>query len=112
MQAAGLSVDNSIRTEPFLAAIDTATTLIHVPHSIARAFYAQIPGAEAVGDSWKIPCSFDKPVGIQFANTTIINFSNADLALIEDDGSCTGAVIASDVTDVAGRPMAIIGTSA
>jgi len=56
VKSEGIAVDgNIISGTSMTAAIDTGTSLIYVPYSVADALYASI-GGKQVGNEWHVPC--------------------------------------------------------
>ncbi|KAF9199640.1 hypothetical protein BGZ49_010225, partial [Haplosporangium sp. Z 27] len=72
---AGLKVGTtSISTTGATAAIDTGTTAMLVPKSVADALNGAIPGAvqdATQGGNWLLPCSGNTPISITFGTFTI-----------------------------------------
>lgn len=81
-------------------AIDTGTTLIGVPSSVAQAIYAQIPNSQAMSASsgyagyYQYPCSQTVNITLQFGGLSY-SISDADFNLgafsQQDTSMCTGA---------------------
>ncbi|KAG0003139.1 hypothetical protein BGZ80_005846 [Entomortierella chlamydospora] len=71
----GMKVGNTvINTDGAMAAIDTGTTAMLVPQSIANAINGAIPGAltsTSAGGNWFLPCSGNTAVSITFGTFTI-----------------------------------------
>ncbi|OCF32449.1 endopeptidase [Kwoniella heveanensis BCC8398] len=91
------------------AAIDTGTTLIGVPSSVAQSIYSQIPNAEALSASsgydgyYQYPCDTNVNVTIQFGGLSYA-ISNADMNLgsfTRDSSMCTGAFFEMDMSAAA-----------
>ncbi|WVN87821.1 uncharacterized protein L203_103016 [Cryptococcus depauperatus CBS 7841] len=87
-------------------AIDTGTTLIGVPASVASAIYSQIKGSEPIGAStgyegyYQYPCNTAVSVTLQFGGLSY-SISNADMNLgtfTKDTSKCTGAFFAMDLS--------------
>ncbi|WVQ93000.1 hypothetical protein IAU59_000063 [Kwoniella sp. CBS 9459] len=88
------------------AAIDTGTTLIGVPSSVAQSIYSQIPNSEALSASsgydgyYQYPCDTATNVTIQFGGLSYA-ISNADMNLgsfTRDSSMCTGAFFEMDLS--------------
>ncbi|WWC72882.1 uncharacterized protein I206_106846 [Kwoniella pini CBS 10737] len=101
VQGSQVSIGNSPS-----AAIDTGTTLIGVPTTVAQAIYAQIPNSAALPASsgyegyYQYPCSTTVNVTIQFGGLSYA-ISNADMNLgsfTRDSSMCTGAFFAMDLS--------------
>ncbi|WVW86417.1 hypothetical protein I302_108463 [Kwoniella bestiolae CBS 10118] len=100
-------------SQSLIGAIDTGTTLIYVPTSIADAFYAQIPGssrADQYGEGfYQYPCKASITVSLGFNNKNF-NMNTVDFNLGKtSSGSnlCVGAVLA--VADGFPDNLAIVG---
>ncbi|KAJ9091199.1 hypothetical protein QFC19_009195 [Naganishia cerealis] len=86
------------------AAIDTGTTLIGVPQSIAQNFYAKIPGARAITAAglsgyYEYPCSTQIMLSLQFGSVSYA-VSNGDFNLGQFTSNvqyCTGAIYAQNL---------------
>lgn len=102
------------------AAIDTGTTLVYVPSSIAAAIYAAIPGAmldaQDSGNGvsyYQYPCTSTTPVAFTFAGSTnqyTINPKDFNLGRQSmASTNCIGAIIGMDVQDANGQNFAIVG---
>ncbi|ODN76856.1 hypothetical protein L202_05448 [Cryptococcus amylolentus CBS 6039] len=99
-------------------AIDTGTTLIGVPSTVAEAIYAEIDGAEALSASsgysgyYQYPCSTTVSVSLQYGGLSY-SISDADMNLgsfTSDTSMCTGAFFAMDLS--ASSPVQwIVGAS-
>ena len=100
-------------SKSIVAAIDTGTTLIYAPSSIADAFYQQIPGsskASQFGDGfYQFPCQTNARVSISFNNVNF-PFAMADFNLGKTgSGSsmCVGGVLG--MSDGLPNNLAIVG---
>nr|ODO03913.1 endopeptidase [Cryptococcus depauperatus CBS 7855] len=91
-------------------AIDTGTTLIGVPASVASAIYSQIKGSEPLGAStgyegyYQYPCNTAVSVTLQFGGLSY-SISNADMNLgtfTKDTSKCTGASSRSPIQWIVG----------
>ncbi|GAA6023359.1 hypothetical protein JCM8202_001404 [Rhodotorula sphaerocarpa] len=96
------------------AALDSGTTLIQVPTSIAEAFYATIPGAYAAflqDGTYIVPCSTTfSSFGFSFGGVRYEVPPEDMLRAVSPDGSqCILTITASDMQDVDGTPLAIVG---
>ncbi|WVR08878.1 hypothetical protein IAU60_005937 [Kwoniella sp. DSM 27419] len=105
IQNNAVSVTSSRGYQP-QAAIDTGTTLIGVPSSVASAIYSQISGSQALSQQsgyqgyYEYPCSTNVNVNIQFGGLSY-TISNADMNLgsfTRDTSMCTGAFFAMDMS--------------
>ncbi|KAF9358869.1 hypothetical protein BGX26_000733 [Mortierella sp. AD094] len=80
----GMKVGNTvINTNGASAAIDTGTTAMLVPKSVADAINGAIPNAvavDSVGGNWFLPCSGNTPISITFGTFTI-NIPYTSLAI-------------------------------
>lgn len=88
--------------------------LIQVPTSTAEAFYSQIPGARlsALGDgSYVVPCSTSfTSLALSFGGIQYEIPPKDLLRAVSRDGSqCVLTILAQDLQDVDGVPMAIVG---
>ncbi|KAF9109730.1 hypothetical protein BGX27_007264 [Mortierella sp. AM989] len=79
---AGMKVgDTVINTNSAPATIDTGTTAMLMPKSVADAINRAIPGAEQGEDNlWYLPCSGNTPISITFGTFTI-NIPYTSLAI-------------------------------
>ncbi|KAG8894451.1 Type I transmembrane sorting receptor, partial [Tulasnella sp. 408] len=61
----GVTYNNAVVTQPFLAVIDSGTSHILMPPSHAAALYANIPGAQLYGDNglYAFPCTSVAAIG-------------------------------------------------
>ncbi|CAD6572670.1 MAG: hypothetical protein TREMPRED_000600 [Tremellales sp. Tagirdzhanova-0007] len=96
-----------------IGAIDTGTTLIYVPSSVADSFYAQIPGssqADQFGQGfYQFPCRTSYAVTISF-NSKVFTIAAADFNLgrtSSGSSMCVGGVLA--VGDGFPNNLAIVG---
>ncbi|KAI5454915.1 hypothetical protein NCC49_002191 [Naganishia albida] len=86
------------------AAIDTGTTLIGVPQSIAENFYSKIPGARTVNVAslsgyYEYPCNTQISLSLQFGSVSYA-VSNGDFNLGQFTSNaqyCTGAIYAQNL---------------
>ncbi|WRT69275.1 uncharacterized protein IL334_006259 [Kwoniella shivajii] len=88
------------------AAIDTGTTLIGVPTTVAQSIYSQISGSEALSASsgydgyYQYPCDTTVNVTLQFGGLSY-SISQADMNLgsfTRDTSMCTGAFFEMDLS--------------
>ncbi|WVQ66734.1 uncharacterized protein L199_004923 [Kwoniella botswanensis] len=100
-------------SQSLIGAIDTGTTLIYVPTSIADSFYSQIPGssrADQYGEGfYQYPCKASISISLGFNNKNF-NMNTVDFNLGKtSSGSnlCVGAVLA--VADGFPDNLAIVG---
>ena len=102
----GIAVDGSVVSGTnMVAAIDSGTSLIYVPTSVAQALYSSI-GGKQVGNDWHVPCvagfstfafSFG---GVQYKiplSDLFLGYASAS-----DKSSCILAVMPQDVYDPSG----------
>ncbi|KAL8280596.1 hypothetical protein RQP46_006919 [Phenoliferia psychrophenolica] len=102
------------------AAIDTGTTLIYLPGSVAAAMWAQVPGAEKdVADSsststfYQFPCQNKPSIAFVFGGNTIgytitpddINFGTATGSTT----MCVGSIVGQEIQGSSSNQIAIIG---
>lgn len=105
-----------------LAAIDTGTTLIAAPSTVAAAIWAQVPGSEALTGEYAglyaFPCTTDVTVTISFGGSTwTINPADMNLGSISTTTSaattqmCAGGIfdIGTSVGSGSNVPTWIIG---
>ncbi|GAA5966465.1 hypothetical protein JCM8115_002680 [Rhodotorula mucilaginosa] len=96
------------------AALDSGTTLIQLPTSAADAFFATIPGARksTSGDgSYVVPCTTSfTSLAFSFGGV-MYEIPPEDLlrAVSRDGTQCVLTITASDMQDIDGTPMAIVG---
>lgn len=116
VQSTGSVVNGKAVGQGFKAAIDTGTTLIYLPSSATAALYGAIPGArsdpEEGSGMYAYPCSSNPVVAFSFAGSTnayTIDLRDFNLGPAEEQGMCVGGVIAMDIQDGNGEPLAIIG---
>jgi len=89
----------NINTSTDIQAIDTGTTLIYVPDSIAAQFYAIIPGAKAAaqyGPSfYTYPCSSKLVISFSFGGQPFpINLFDFNLGRTDmDSPDCVGGIL-------------------
>ncbi|KAL8290468.1 hypothetical protein RQP46_002726 [Phenoliferia psychrophenolica] len=104
----------------YQAAIDTGTTLIYMPTSIAERIYEAIPGSSRdSGDSfqgtsfWQYPCDANFSVALTFAGlpgSFDINLRDFDIGLSSANSTlCVGGIVGQDLNDQAGNPLSIVG---
>lgn len=82
--------------------IDSGTSLIQVPPSVADAFYQNISGAEKRDDGYYIPCDTSSvaPFGFMFSSSTVFSIDASKLiAGPEDNGKCPTAIGSSGSED-------------
>ncbi|GAA5880129.1 hypothetical protein JCM3774_004158 [Rhodotorula dairenensis] len=96
------------------AALDSGTTLIQLPTSAADAFFATIPGARtsASGDgSYVVPCTTTfTSLAFSFGGVKYEIPPEDLLRAVSRDGTqCILTITASDMQDIDGTPMAIVG---
>ncbi|KAG8985307.1 hypothetical protein FRB90_004793 [Tulasnella sp. 427] len=104
-RAQGLTVGGQVVTSNFTATIDSGTSKIIVPPSVAEALYSQIPGAEPEDGVYVVPCSSapSLEVGISFSSATVFNIAPSELVVSTpvDSGSdkCIALIISSGSED-------------
>ncbi|GAA5957482.1 hypothetical protein JCM3765_001157 [Sporobolomyces pararoseus] len=105
-QSLGVSIDQVV--------IDTGTTLIGVPTSLAQAIYSQIPNAQAItldGSSgyYSFPCSQSVQVSLKFGGQTYaIDPTQFNGGAVDNFGrQCLGAVFS--LTTGSNSPSVIVG---
>ncbi|GAA5854115.1 hypothetical protein JCM8547_008234 [Rhodosporidiobolus lusitaniae] len=112
----GVSVDGSVVSgTKMLAAIDTGTTLIYVPTSVAKALYAKLGGTPVSGSSgeYHVPCvSTFGTIGLSFGGTTY-NVPLEDIFLgyasASTTSECILGIFGQDMYDAEGNAVAIVG---
>ncbi|RDB16661.1 Cathepsin E [Hypsizygus marmoreus] len=115
----GMAVDKTL-TSPvsavgLTAVIDTGTTLMYIPSSLASDFYGKIPGAKRApqyGDGYyTVPCANTNRVGLVFGG--LIFYINPVDFTIGKAGAgstdCVAAIIAFPLTASIPNNMAIVG---
>ncbi|GAA6004262.1 uncharacterized protein JCM10292_007315 [Rhodotorula paludigena] len=97
------------------AGIDTGTTLIYVPTSVAKALYAEIGGKPVTGKAgeYTVPCvSPFTSIGLSFGGVNY-NIPLDDIFLgyvsAADKSQCLLGLFGQDMYDADGKPVAIIG---
>ncbi|GAA5978008.1 hypothetical protein JCM11641_004357 [Rhodosporidiobolus odoratus] len=116
VKADGVSVDGSVVSgTSMLAAIDTGTTLIYVPTTVAKALYSQIGGSPVSGSAgeYHVPCvSSFGTIGLSFGGVNY-NIPLDDIFLgyasASTTSECILGIFASDMYDAEGNMVAIIG---
>ncbi|GAA5890709.1 hypothetical protein JCM6882_000632 [Rhodosporidiobolus microsporus] len=115
VQSEGFAINGSVVPSTRMrAVIDSGTTLIMVPSSVAEAFYAQIPSASpspARDGSYIIPCSTPmSSLGLVFEGR-LFEIPPEDLvrAVSLDGRQCILTIAAGDVRDADGEFVAVIG---
>lgn len=111
----GIAVNGAIVTAGFDSAIDTGTTLIYVPTTVANALYAKIPGAgpstaDGTG-AYSYPCNSTATVAFSYSGTQFV-MDARDLnegTSASGGGKCVGSIMAMDFTGASGTPLAIVG---
>jgi hypothetical protein len=96
------------------AAIDTGTTLVYVPTSVASAFYDKIGGkATGAAGQYSLPCTGSLvSIGLTFGGVTYeIPLEDINLGYVSasDTTQCTMGIIGLDQVDPNGNPVAIVG---
>ncbi|KAL8293269.1 hypothetical protein RQP46_000963 [Phenoliferia psychrophenolica] len=114
--SAGSTVGGQAVGGGYSAAIDTGTTLIYLPSSVASAVYAAIPGAakstyysSTGSDVYTFPCNFQGPVAFTFggiSSTFAIDSRDFNLGYAGSYQTCVGGIIGSTFND--GQPLAIV----
>ncbi|GAA5993312.1 hypothetical protein JCM10908_001424 [Rhodotorula pacifica] len=96
------------------AALDSGTTLIQLPTTAANAFFAKIPGSRtsaSADGSYVVPCT-TRFSSLAFSfNSVTYEIPPEDLlrAVSRDGTQCVLTITASDMQDIDGTPMAIVG---
>jgi cathepsin D len=95
-----------------VAAIDTGTSLIITPTSVATAIYQQINGAQEYGQNtgeYAIPCTSNVDVSITFGGTAYsINSADLNAGVLDSTGQyCLGGIMSEDLGE--GAPGYIVG---
>lgn len=118
IQSTGLAVGGTKVSKGVKVAIDTGTTQIYFPKSIAAAVYGAIPGAyrdptsDATMDYYIFPCSSLPIVSFIFSGSPKqYAIRPADFSLGPWDATgtvCYGDLIGIDIV-VGGQPLAILG---
>lgn len=85
---------------PFI--VDSGTTYIVAPKTLAARFWAKVPGAKVYDDNhWTFPCASPPTVSLSFGLTSkklAVTADNFNLGYTaEDKTRCIGAVIAQDL---------------
>ncbi|GAA5910429.1 uncharacterized protein JCM6883_003004 [Sporobolomyces salmoneus] len=105
---------NLISGTNMVAAIDSGTSLIYVPTSVASALYSSI-GGKQVGNDWHVPCVAEFSTfafsfgGVQYKiplSDLFLGYASAS-----DKSSCILAVMPQDVYDPSGSLTAIVGAT-
>ncbi|EJT98207.1 aspartic protease [Dacryopinax primogenitus] len=116
VQSTGSVVNGKAVQPSFKAAIDTGTTLIYLPSAATAALYKAIPGSREDSQQgtgmYAYPCNSNPTVAFTFAgssNEYTIDLRDFNLGPSEEQGMCVGGVIAMDMKDTNGEPLAIIG---
>jgi hypothetical protein len=98
-----------------LAAIDTGTTLIYVPTSVAKALYAKLGGTAVSGSAgeYHVPCvSTFGSIGLSF-NGVAYNIPLDDIFLgyasASTTSECILGIFGQDMYDADGNSVAIVG---
>ncbi|KZT57766.1 acid protease [Calocera cornea HHB12733] len=112
LQVGGLNT----MTTGLLAAIDTASNQIHVPMSVAKRFYATIPGSKpalSYGEGfWTFPCNSSPDIQFIFMGPTF-SLDPRDFNLGKTSSSsadCVGAVLGMKGRDLPDN-FAVIGSA-
>ncbi|GAA5836042.1 hypothetical protein JCM11251_006632 [Rhodosporidiobolus azoricus] len=96
------------------AVIDSGTTLIMVPTSVARAFYAQIPGSSPSplrDGSYSIPCNTPMTSLGLVIEGRLFEIPPEDLVMAVglDGAQCALTIVAGDIRDADGQYVAVVG---
>jgi cathepsin D len=97
------------------AAIDTGTTLIIAPPTVARNIYSQIPNAASLSGYfssdqgyYSLPCNTNVQVALTFGgNSYTINSADMTSGAIDNQGNCLGGILGTDLGS--GAPAYIVG---
>lgn len=97
------------------SAIDTGTTLIIAPPSVARSIYSQIPNAQSLGGffssnqgAYAIPCNSNVNITMTFGGQSYtINSADMKSGQVDNRGNCLGGIIGTDLGS--GAPGFIVG---
>ncbi|GAA5835996.1 hypothetical protein JCM11251_006622 [Rhodosporidiobolus azoricus] len=113
VESDGLAINGSVvQGTSMRAVIDSGTTLIRLPTSVAESFYSQIPGASPSTDgNWVIPCNTRfSSFGFVFEGR-LFEIPPEDLvrAISRDRRQCALTISGGGTRDVDGTPVAIIG---
>ncbi|KAM0789233.1 hypothetical protein ACM66B_000076 [Microbotryomycetes sp. NB124-2] len=110
----GVAIDGDVVSgTSFSAAIDTGTTLIYVPRSVARSLYAKIGGKERGNGEWTVPCaSTFSTIALSFGGQQY-QMPLADVFLgyasSGDTENCILGILGIDQYDADGNIVAIVG---
>lgn len=95
------------------AAIDTGTTLVYVPNSVAAAFYNSVGGSPTgTSGQYALPCGSTATVGLSFGGVNYqmpLEDLNLGYVSASDTTRCTYGIIGLNQIDPNGKPVAIIG---
>lgn len=115
----GVSVNGnqgSVSSGSNAAAIDTGTTLIIAPPSLARQIYSQIPNSRSLGSqfssssgSYAIPCSSNVNIALTFGGQQYsINSADMNAGAVDRTGQyCLGGILGASLGS--GAPAFIVG---
>ncbi|GAA6002934.1 hypothetical protein JCM10207_001904 [Rhodosporidiobolus poonsookiae] len=110
----GINIDGTVVSGTSMtAAIDTGTTLIYVPTSVAKALYAKLGGTSAGNGEYHVPCvSTFSSIGLSFGGQTY-NIPLSDVFLgyasASNTNECILGIFGQDLYDANGKEVAIIG---
>lgn len=107
----------------YQSAIDTGTTLIYVPFTVAAAIYAAIPGSMVdvvdtveggLGVYYQYPCAStaELKLAIKFAGIAPLSINPVDFNLgktVLDPTQCIGGIVGLNFPPSTAAPVAIVG---
>ncbi|GAA5844769.1 hypothetical protein JCM9279_002914 [Rhodotorula babjevae] len=116
VESDGVAVDGQVVSGTNTAvALDTGTTLIYVPTSVASALYSQLGGTPLKGSSgeYTVPCvATFGTIGLSFGGV-VYNIPLEDIFLgyasASNTEQCVLGIIAQDMFDAEGNSVAIVG---
>ena len=116
VESDGVAVDGNVVSGTNMAvALDTGTTLIYVPTSVASALYSQLGGTPLKGSSgeYTVPCvATFGTIGLSFGGV-VYNIPLEDIFLgyasASNTEQCVLGIIAQDMYDAEGNSVAIVG---